>query len=399
MTTQHNLYFNYLCAIIPAFILVIPAAGEVAFALLALYSFIYCYQQKINPLTHVYSQAIASICLAYFSVALLSILTSDVSLYAFKRLGTNIHFLVAPWMAVLLSQQLNKHFLLMAIKNGAILAGIVALIQYFYLGELRAHGTVNEIPFGDIALLLSFFSLLNIHRETNRQKCFSLLSFILGCSAVMFSLSRGAWIAVPFLLILLLFIWYKQGSITLKPLIGLSIIAIILLGAIGLSPQVQSRFNALQQDIDSYEQNSFTPVGIRIALWKAAIKAIPSHPILGFGLHNTQQVTANFVDNKHLKPMLPQLRHFHNEYLTTLVGKGAVGLIALLMLLIAPCFIFYRYLKNQPFAGLVLLLCTGYAIFGLTNLAFGHGIMNTFFVFMLAAATRSFSSSFDSSTS
>ena len=31
-----------------------------------------------------------------------------------------------------------------------------------------------------------------------------------------------------------------------------------------------------------------------------------------------------------------------------------------------------------------ILICAGFILFGLTNLAFGHGIMNTFFVFMLA---------------
>jgi len=389
MTTQNKTYFNYLFGIIPAFILIIPTAGEIAFVLISIYSLIYCYQKKINPFTNFQTKAISFICIFYFSIALLSILASDISLYAFKRLGTNFHFLIAPWVAVLLSQKLNAQALSTAIKIGAILAGIIALTQYFYLGQ-RAHGTVNAIPFSDIALLLSFFSIINIHHETKTQKYISFFSFILGCSAVVFSLSRGAWITFPFLFILLLFIWYKQKYIALKPLILLAITGILLMAAAGLSPQIQSRFNAMQQNIQSYEKNSLTSVGVRITLWKTAIKAIPSHPILGFGLHNTRQVAANFIEDKNLKNTLHQFGHFHNEYLTTLVGKGGLGLISLFILLIAPCIILYKNLfqpKNHYLPNLVLLLSVGYAFFGLTNLAFGHGIMNTFFVFILASST------------
>lgn len=35
-------------------------------------------------------------------------------------------------------------------------------------------------------------------------------------------------------------------------------------------------------------------------------------------------------------------------------------------------------------ASMGILTCSGFVLFGLTNLAFGHGIMNTFFVVLLA---------------
>jgi len=220
----------------------------------------------------------------------------------------------------------------------------------------------------------------------------SLLSFFLGSAAVIVSLSRGAWIAVPFLLVLLIFIWYRQNSVSNKQLTGLLIIGIISISTASLSPQVQSRITEIKQDITSYEINRMTSVGVRLTLWKTAITAIPSHPIMGFGLHNTKKVIIEYVNDVQLKEHLQQFGHFHNEYLTTLVAKGGIGIISLFASLIYPCFLFYRYLlfpQSYFFSSLVLLLCTGYAFFGLTNLAFGHGIMNTFFVFFLATATHS----------
>ncbi len=388
--SKSALIVTLLSCIIPAFILIIPASAEIALIILALWSLFYCVQNNINPFSYASSQFIAYLCLGYFMVALISILASEPSLYAFKRLGTNIHFLLAPWLAVLFIKELNLNLLRYAIKLGACLAGVVALIQYFYLNQ-RAHGCLNELPFSNISLLLSFFSLINIHQEKGREKYISLFSFTLGFMAVIFSLSRGTWIAVPILFIIIVLLWYKQRSITIKALSVFTIIGICLITISAFSPQVQSRFNSMLKDINTYEVNTFTPVGIRITLWKTAIKAIPEHPFLGFGLHNVQQVTYDYIDDPILKESLQIFGHFHNEYLNTLVTKGVLGLLMLLTLLIIPCTLFYPLLSNPNnfyTASLIILLCAGYAMSGLTNLAFGHGIMNSFFIFMLTASSQ-----------
>jgi len=341
MSNQHKLYLNYLCGIIPAFILIIPASSEIAFAILFIWSLIYCYQYKLTPLSYRSSKIILATCGGYFIISLLSILLSDISLYAFKRLGTSIHFLAAPWVSVLFVNNINLKTLNYSIKIGAILAGSIALIQFFHI-NIRSHGVVNAIFFGNIALLLSFFSLINIHQETRLQKIFSLLSFVLGFTAVILSLSRGAWISIPFLSILLLFIWYKKSTISFKLFWMFIFISMITIIGTSFLPQVNSRLNTMQKEINTFEENNLTSIGRRIILWETAIKAISEQPLKGFGLHKSKEVISTFIDNPDLRKEILIHPHFHNQYLIELVGKGIVGLISLLFLILFPCILSYK---------------------------------------------------------
>jgi len=392
MPNQHKLYLNYLCGIIPAFILIIPASAEIAFAILFIWSLIYCYQYKLTPFSYNSSKIILAICGSYFIIALLSILLSDISLYAFKRLGTNIHFLAAPWISVLFVKNINLKTLNYSIKIGAILAGGIALIQFFHI-NIRAHGVVNAIFFGNIALLFSFFSLINIHEETRKHQFFSVLSFVLGFTAVILSLSRGAWISIPFLSILLLFIWRKKSAISFKLFWGLIFISMLTITGASLSPQINSRFSSIQKEINNFEKNNLTSTGRRIILWETAIKAISEQPIKGFGLHNSKKVMSEFIGDPDLKKEILIHPHFHNQYLIELVGKGIPGLISFLLLLLLPLILSYKLLATPNIlfpSSIILMLCTSNILWGLTDASLGHGITNTFFIFMLSASSISF---------
>ena len=93
------------------------------------------------------------------------------------------------------------------------------------------------------------------------------------------------------------------------------------------------------------------------------------------------------VESPLYKNQIVRQSHLENEYLTSLVGKGLLGLISVLLLLFGPIVALRKYLQTSSeytYAAMGILVCTGYAVFGLTNLAFGHGIMNTFYVFMLS---------------
>jgi len=380
---------NFFSFVLLAFILVIPGAGEASFAVLALWGMGYCYQNKINPFQFPQTKIISYLCVFYFFIALLSVCASTPSFYAFKRLSTNIHFLFAPFLAVFLFQQLKISILDYAIKIGAILAGIIAIIQFFYLG-IRADGAINAILFGDLALLLAFFSILNFHTSSKKHKYISGVSFFLGLAAVILSLSRGAWIAIPIFCVLLLSIWYKQQFLLKKQLHQLCVASVIILIVISMTPQVQSRLKQLETDINLYSQNKNTSVGIRMNLWTAAVNVYPNHPILGYGLHDIKLAASDYFHGSEEKERFSSLRHFHNEYLNTLVAKGFLGFVSLIALLFIPLRLFFKRIKHSSdyyLAFIGFFTCTGYAIFGLTNLAFGQGLLNSFFVFILSACS------------
>jgi len=390
---KKKVILNSLLFSVPAFILVIPGAGEAPFAIISLWSMLYCHKEKINPFKCEHTKLFSFIVIAYFFTSFLSVIASDPSLYAFKRLGTNFHFLVAPWLAAFLLKKLTFSALSRSVKVGAICAGLVALVQYFYF-DRRAGGVVNEIIFGDISLLLAFFALINLFNESAKEKVFSLLSFSLGLSAVIFSLSRGAWVVAPILFPVLIFIWHKQEAISKSSLIAICMLAtVIIISTASLSPQVQSRFKLMNSEITEYKDTNFTSIGARITLWKAALHVFPNHPIFGYGLHNTKLAASDFFQSEKSKNSIAYYDHFHNEYLNTLVGKGLIGFLGLLVILFVPIRFFLKSIKygtESNYAALGIILCIGYIFFGLTNITFGHGILNTFFVFVLAACNHAF---------
>ena len=110
-------------------------------------------------------------------------------------------------------------------------------------------------------------------------------------------------------------------------------------------------------------------------------------PVLGHGLHKANQAVALRVQSSNYQKRIAGYTHLHNEFVNTLVGKGLLGLASLLLLLFGPIALLGKCLKagtSYTCASMGILVCSGYALFGLTNLAFGHGIMNTFYVFFLS---------------
>ena len=90
-----------LVFIIPALILVVPGAGEVSFGILALLGLAKTIQERRNPLAEPGNRFLAVICWVFLLVAIISVLASDPSPEGFRRLGTSIHFLLAPFIGIL----------------------------------------------------------------------------------------------------------------------------------------------------------------------------------------------------------------------------------------------------------------------------------------------------------
>jgi O-antigen ligase len=70
-----------------------------------------------------------------------------------------------------------------------------------------------------------------------------------------------------------------------------------------------------------------------------------------------------------------------------LVFGGVIALFSLLALLFLPLRKFWHTYKNndnEKYGLLGILLCVGYANFGMTGVLFGDTFMNSFYVFFLA---------------
>jgi O-antigen ligase len=121
-----------------------------------------------------------------------------------------------------------------------------------------------------------------------------------------------------------------------------------------------------------------TSVCIRLQLWRASLLSLRENLLLGSGstanFPNTLKVLAEqnlisqYAANEFGEP--------HSEIMQSLSAFGLLGLLSLMLIYLAPALMFLKRLRSsadQPervAAAMGLALCTGFIIFGLTELMF-----------------------------
>lgn len=273
-------------------------------------------------------------------------------------------------------------------RVGAILGGVIAIIQVGDGLDRATGGAVSSFPFGAVAAWLTAISLLGIGKADWRERAFAVIAFSFGLAGAVLSESRGVWLALPVFAVITL-IYFRAH---LGPRVAGT--AALALGAVGLAvvvsagDSVRERFEetlvmfegfefgqAERQSSDEYSLDQ------RVLMLAFGLEAVVDRPVIGYGPHNgVEEVRERAAEEGYA---INQYTHLHNEFLTETVGNGLIGLISLLLLLAAPLVVAYRSARDQMFAERVALgwfLSAGSVTFGLTSLAFGHDITNTMFV-------------------
>lgn len=260
---------------------------------------------------------------------------------------------------------------------GCVLAGIYAFYELIWLGMGRADGPTNAIRFGMIAALFSIFSWIGMlyGRFLPRQQVFMGIASAAGMFAVYASGSRGAVLAVPFMLLLLtLRIWRRSRSAAIA--MGL----LFVLFSIGLGVwQVTtvrtnlSNLSAALHQIFSGRPIEETSARNRVVMLQLAGELFAEHPWIGVGSTGWQAAVEETMRAKPPKVKLDEaFNQPHNQYANDFAKGGIVrGLFGIAMLLVP----LYCFLKRHPFqfrqSSLAPLLgvvtCVAFVIFGLTE--------------------------------
>jgi hypothetical protein len=131
----------------------------------------------------------------------------------------------------------------------------------------------------------------------------------------------------------------------------------------------------------------YSSIGKRLEMWYAAARLFWSKPLFGTGTGGFQHATHGLIKAGAVAPFIGEYDHPHNDYWDALAGRGLVGLLALLVLLGMPAWLFMAALKSRDpqrsTAGLGgLLVVMGFAVFGLTETMFIHSVAITWYVIM-----------------
>jgi O-antigen ligase len=250
-------------------------------------------------------------------------------------------------------------------KYASVLAVILTVYEFFYLGISRVGSDFNPINFGMAAGIISIICAVNINlNKNNSGQISNYICLLLSIAAMIFSGSRGPLLAFVIVSIVLIIlsknIAKRQAGPSKAPkLFGAFLIFIILVG-------VTLHFNRTVDEIVLTESSSS---GLRIVMAKEAVNKIQTVPFFGIGAGET----ANFLgtlDN----PLLGQFKHVHNSFLNFSLELGIFGGLAFLWAIGYLLTIFLSYADQEYlFAALCGLLIVIFIFFcSLFNDVFSH---------------------------
>ncbi len=265
--------------------------------------------------------------------------------------------------------------------------------QDVYVKGLRAGGGINPVLFGSIILCISMymFTVALIKKEI-WLKIISLFLFVLGIQLVIWSGTRGVWLACPFLILGISFHILKQQSWKRCLFFSICILAMII--AAFQSPLIKNRLEETITSFNNYKaadsvtdprKNSST--GERLEMWKAGWKMFLENPVLGVGFGGYDQTAKANAVRYGVNSSAYRYYHPHNQYISALATRGVPGLVFLLVMTFAPLYLFFTK-KNQSAVEkdkilMIFVLTIGYGIFGLSDVPLeGKATILFFVVFM-----------------
>ena len=274
---------------------------------------------------------------------------------------------------------------------GAISSGVYAYYQHTVLGFNMAEGFTSHIYFGQVALILTLFSLVGvIMNKSLWVKGLLLISVVIGFYAVLVSGSRGGWVAIP--AIMILFLSFKTTKSTFgKKMVFIGVVASILYAAYE-TPQfpVKSRVDAAVNNVIAYYQEDKvnTSSGFRLEMWKAAWLMTEDSKFLGVGEAQYHSNVVRLIEEGKVHKELNYFSAPHSQYFNSLSEQGMIGLLSLFLMMLIPLKVAMNRIKKDKevkFIGLlVALLIVSYLDFMITSETLERQLMVVIYAFILS---------------
>jgi O-antigen ligase len=356
---------------------------------------------------------LAAVFLVYAAVAVLSAASVGFNAEALKRLERFSYFLAgATLIPFLIAARPRPLWFWLAIAATALLSGLFAawemqtLRQAFELAtgrDYRAGGSKGkQIPFGDIATLVSILSLLaaSVYAGTRRWLAvLFVIAALAGVYASVVSGTRGAWIFYPTGLLLVCLHLVQQYPASRRTILR-GLLGLTLLGGLALSQSdhIQGRFATALSEIQAYTPGqgvrAGNALGERFEMWRAAWMAFESHPWLGIGVGQLNGYFKTAAERGLISRAIADFdggnghTHAHNDYIHALATRGVLGLISLLLLYLVPLAVFIRSTltargsaeRGLGYAGILTILA--YMQYSLTDSILMMRITGGFFVLL-----------------
>ncbi len=315
----------------------------------------------------------------FCGVAILSLLHTELLRNGLSKLERYLYFpLMLPVYLLLRRLDLTAGH---ALLGGVVLASFVYAAQAWYQTAVQgmpvAVGAYHKIIFGDLATWLLAILLVALLTVAERPIHYILggIAMLAAAYASLLSMTRGAWLLLPVLLVMLLFIYRRNISRRGWRQIGMSLVLLVVVLSIWQPERVvrgiENGIADIQRTLD--DPTARSSWGERLLMWRDAITIWRQEPFLGTGigdfkLHRQQ------LKEQGLTQYPEAYAHAHNVYLHALAVTGLLGFLALVgLVFFYPFWLFYRYwssagtpwLRFYALAGMVTVIA--FMVFGLTE--------------------------------
>lgn len=349
------------------------AAGNIALGVATLLFFIYAYKNKLEVPLELLGYFVC-ICLFVGSLLVSALFSDDLKL-GLKTWADMRVWRMMPFLIIVLSvKNALKAKKILGLSMFGVSIGIACLIYQGITGDSRAAGFFGHpMTFaGYLCIYLPLFLICFLEGNIfKRYNWITGLLFFAGCGALVFNGTRGAWIAIAPVILLVLIYYVSKKSLA-------ALICLLLIGCAGIGLSYNKTFMWRINSITSTKYQSNTE---RVLIWKSAYKMFQDHPVLGVGL-------GQYKDNyqkKYISPKAkePKLAHAHSNFMQMLAENGLVGFIGFVSMvgyfIIAS---FRRFWKTgNPYALMLSSSTLALVLQGLTEYNFGNSaVMKAFWL-------------------
>jgi len=382
--------FNFLQLVVlsmPLVIVNVKHASELVILFLTIFGVYFSIRERKLPFFHDQLKVYSYLVWAFFFSIVISVILSNNPIQGIHRIGSNIHFLVAPFVAYsIYKSNVELRHLVFVSKLSIIFATVYAI--YLHAGgRLEVYADAPTI-YGFIMTFFGFMSIIDVWTQSNKEKLFSIFIFFLAAYSVLLSGTRIAWVIFVVLFFSAILIWSIRGHLSRK---GLLLILIALTGVSTLFMSNKTfidRIDVAFQEIKDYsvDSDSNGSVDLRLSMWHGGLIAFKQQPIIGYGYHNTGLEASRHVSSPYSKEFIKYQKMLHNDYINSLVGFGILGLLALMAMLLLPLTLFFKQLKTDKEcarSAIGVLFIIALLVFAITDSIYSHSVMRSFFVFFL----------------
>jgi O-antigen ligase len=256
---------------------------------------------------------------------------------------------------------INRKRLIIVFFFAASMAGLVGIFQNFGIffekwEGWRAHGFMHPIHYAGILAFACATSLMLLLIPNNiffsfKTRLFLVVSALLSFAGILFSQTRGVWLALFASCLIVFFIYnYK------KAVVGLVLMTLLSVSIFASSDTLKQRAQSIVNSARNfYSEDKSIMKPERYDIWKGALLIFKDSPVFGTGTGDFEDDMNRLIDEEKIRGGIKR-QHAHSIYFQWLSTQGMVGLISLLLLLASLTHWGMGEIKRGSTGGYVIIL-------------------------------------------